>query len=213
MSVILSIASLSVNAIRMYFNRQKVEQLDRTIHQNDQIIAFEKYKYNQNKASLLQQANQYLHDGIYSSNINAKKDFLNKAYDIYTSLCLLPHYEKMPDDTVFDNEELISHGFYGRFCYFGILNDYTNSTIQVYECAVMFPHEAIKLFDSSFFPKIDCSQLSELCENLYRIKHYKPLEGIYRDLPPNMAKPLIEMQIEKYKDSFNNVLITLKKDV
>lgn len=210
MSIIISIASLSVGAVRTYFSRQKVEQLNRIIQQNDQIVAFEKYKYNQKKVSLLQQANQHLHDGLYSSNVDVKKDMLNKAYDVYTNLCLLPRYEKMPDDTDFDNEELISHGFYGRFCYFGILNDYINSAIQIYECAVMFPHEAIKLFDSSFFPTIDCSQLSELCENLYRIEHYKPLEGIYKDIPPNMAKPLIEMQIDKYKDNFNQILKTLK---
>jgi hypothetical protein len=132
------------------------------------------------------------------------------AYRDYTSLSTLPKNEVLPDGTYVDNEDFICKGLWGRFLYFGILKEFRTSAIQVYECALRFPNQAIKLFDSSFFPQIDCSQLSELCENLERINHNKPLIGLYENMPYNMAKALIEMQIKKYKDEFMEILTSLK---
>lgn len=205
-----TIASLSIKAVNAYFSKKQAEQLQQIIDQNERLISFRIYQHTEQKRILLQQANRFLVDAQYSDCIDTRKTLLDKAFTIYSQLIAIPKFENMPDGTVFNNCEFISGGYYGRFCYFGIVKDYTNSTIQVYECAAMFPDSATKLFNSSFFPNIDYSQLTELCINLDNIEHYKPLTGIYNGIPDNMAKPLIELQMEKYQAYFQSMLSILK---
>lgn len=211
MSLFISIANLSVKAVGVYFKQKETEQLSKIIKQNEGLMEFQKYQHIEQKKSILQQANRMLNDGLYSQNQSLRKELLNNAFMLYTQLISLPPMEKMPDETSFDNREFISKGYYGRFCYFGINSDFTNSTIQVYECAILYPEKAVCLFEPSFFPRIDCSQLSELCENLNHAIHYQPLIGLYKGIPENMAKPLIEMQIKKYIQQFHSILSSLKK--
>ncbi len=212
MSASIAIASLSIKAINTYFNSKEEKVLREISKQNEELIALNIYQYNQNKISILQRANQEMHDGVLCSDPFQRKNILMAAYQDYTSLCVLPHKEQLPNGTFINNEELISLGYWGRFLYFGYMNEYRNCAIQVYECAIQFPHRAVKLFKSSFFPQIDCSQLSELCDNIDRISNFQPLLGIYSNIPDNMAKALIEMQINKYKERFEQILTSLNTE-
>lgn len=206
MEPFMAIASLSIKAVNTFFEYNNSKQYSQIIKQNKEIIDFLKNESLHQKYDLLKQANAAMEGALLCQNQNMKEKLLDKAYDYYTKLMNLVLCEEMPDGSYFDNSHLICCGYYGRFYVFGIQKEYKNSTSQVYECASRFPEKAIKIFDQSFFPKIDCSELFELCDNLHRINHYKPAIGIYENIPNNMAKALIEMQIEKYRDKFKQIL-------
>ena len=206
----ITIASLAIKAVEVYCKNQQQYLLNNLLEQNKKILDFEIYKYTEDKRSILRQANKFLDDYSYSSSDSTKCTLLNNAITLYTKLVTLPTKERVSSETILDNSEFICLGYYGRFCCFGMLNDSINSTIQVYECAQYYPHLAVELFDKSFFPKIDCSQLSELCENFNRIEHYESLIGIYEGIPYNMARPLVDRQLSKYKQQFYQILSILK---
>ncbi len=219
MSTIIAIASISIKAINTYFTCKEEEQLRYIAKQNEDMlelqkdmVALQRFQYNQSKLSILNRAKQEMHDGLVCSDPILRKDTLMAAYQDYTLLCNLPMKEQLPDGTQVDNENLLCKGYWGRFIYFGLMNDFRNSAIQVYECALKCPYKAVQMFDSSFFPEVDCSKLSELCENLDRINNYKPLIGLYSNMPKNMAEPLIDMQLKKYKERFTQILKSLKTE-
>lgn len=212
MDPLIAIASLSVKAINTYFNSKKEQLLQQITKQNEELIALSIYQYNQSKMSTLERATQELQDGLICSDPLLRRSTLMSAYQDYTSLSILPLSEQLPNGTYINNEDFISKGYWGRFMYYGFVNEFRNSAIQVYECALRLPRLAVKLFDSSFFPQIDCSLLSELCENLNRIDHYQSPIGLYSNMPDNMAKALIEMQLKKYEEKFTLMLNTLKTE-
>lgn len=184
--------------------------MEEFIAQNEKIIQFKKYEFINRKLEVLRKGERILQDAIYSQNISEKRHLLDSAFMEFTTLANFPLNEQLPDGDIFDNVDFISKGYWGRFYIFGLLNEYRNSTIQVYTCASIFPEKAVELFDNKFFPKIDISSLSTLCDNLRRIKHYEPLNGIYSNIPNNMAKALIEMQMDKYTEKFKEILYQLK---
>lgn len=212
MDPLITIASLSIKAINTYFNSKEEQLLQQISKQNEDLIALSIYQYNQSKTSVLEKAAQELQDGLICSDSLLRRNTLLSAYQDYTSLSILPLTEQLPNGTYINNEDYISKGYWGRFMYFGFVEEFRNSAIQVYECALRLPHHTVRLFDSSFFPQIDCSQLSELCENLNRIDHYKSPIGLYSNIPDNMAKALIVMQLKKYEEKFTQILNLLKTE-
>lgn len=203
-------ASLSIKAVNTYFSQQNNERLGQIIDQNKMVIDYLVRQSTNAKSQLLARAQMELKDGINSSNLKQSKEYLNLAYNHYTELANLPLTEELADGTYHSNENYICQGLYGRFLYFGLIQDIRNATIQVYTCAYSFPHQAINLFDCSFFPKLDNSELSELCVNLDLARRNKPLSGIYSNIPSNMAKALLEMQVDRYRSNFKTILETLK---
>lgn len=130
------IASLSIKAVNTFFEYNKTEQLALLIKNNNSIMEFLKNENMYQKIGLVKQANTIMEDALLCQNQSIKGTLLDKAYDSYTKLINLMISEKMPDDSYFDNSDFICCGYYGRFCVFGILQEYKNSTAQVYECAV-----------------------------------------------------------------------------
>lgn len=210
METVFAIASLAIKAVNLYFQEKKEETLEKISAQNAEIIQFKKYEFINRKFEILKKGEQMLQDARYSQNSSEKRHLLDQAFIEFTTLVNFPLNEKLPDGDLFDNRDFISKGYWGRFYIFGKLNEYRNSTIQVYTCASIFPEKAVELFDNNFFPKIDISALSSLCDNLKRIKQYKPLTGIYSNIPSNMAKALIEIQMDKYTYKFKEILYQLK---
>lgn len=206
-----TLASLSIKAVNAYFNMQTAEKMDKIIAQNQSIINYLVMQNRRDKVVLLNQACMELRDWLICKKSLKDNVSLNLSYDHFTQLANLPLSEKLADDCWHSNEEFISMGLYGRFVYFGLIDDYANATIQVYSCAVSFPRRAVDLFDSSFFPNIDFSSLHELCENLELSQHHKPLKGIYSNIPNNMAEALLQIQIDKYKKHFINILNILNQ--
>lgn len=207
-----TIASLSIKAVNTYFNQQNNEKLGQIIDQNKKVVDYLVRQSTNAKTQLLARAQMELKDGINTSNLKSGEEYLNLAYNHYTELTNLPLVEELADGSYHNNENFICQGIYGRFLYFGLKQDIKNATIQVYTCAYLFPHQAINLFDNSFFPTLDYSELSELCVNLDLARHHKPLKGIYSNIPSNMAEALLEMQVDRYKSNFKSILETLKND-
>ena len=210
METVFTVASLAIKAVNLYFQEKKEEALEKIIAQNEKIIQFKKYEFINRKLEVLRNGERILQDAIYSQNTSEKRHLLDSAFMEFTTLANFPLNEQLPDGELFDNIDFISKGYWGRFYIFGLLNEYRNSTIQVYTCASIFPEKAVELFDNKFFPKLDFSSLSTLCDNLKKIKQYEPLNGIYSNIPSNMAKALIELQMDKYTDKFKEILYQLK---
>lgn len=208
----ITIASLSFRAVNTYFSQQNNERLKQILVQNNKVIDYLIRQSANVKSQLLARAQMELKDSINASNLNSKEEYLNLAYNHYTELANLPLIEELADGSYYSNENFICQGIYGRFLYFGLKQDIKNATIQVYTCAYLFPHQAINIYDSTFFPRLDYSELSDLCVNLDLARHNKPLNGIYSNIPSNMAKALLEMQIDRYKSNFKSILETLKND-
>lgn len=208
----ITLASLSFKAVNTYFSQRNNEKLGQIIDQNKTVIDYLVCQSTNAKSQLLARAQMELKDGINTPNLKSRKEYLNLAYNHYTELANLPLTEELADGTYHSNENFICQGLYGRFLYFGLIQDVKNATIQVYTCAYLFPHQAINLFDCSFFPRLDNSELSELCVNLDLARRNKPLSGIYSNIPSNMAEALLEMQVDRYRSNFKSILETLKND-
>ena len=204
----LKIASLAVTSVKSYFEREHKEELNRQNELLQNKIDVEIKLYKNSLVLKLDKARSHFRDALFATNDFQKTQYLTEAKSIFTELINLPEKEDLNGHCI-DNTSLICSGYYGRFQVFGMLSDYKNGTRQVYECAIKYPAEAVSLFDSSFFPSIDVSSLKELCDNLTRIRNWKPLTGIYADIPNNMAEPLIERQLQKYIESFKQILNTI----
>lgn len=205
---VLKAASMAVVAVKSYFEHQRKEELKR---QNDLIqskIDTEIKLYKNSFDIALNKAKSLLKDAHYATNNILKEQYLSEAKCVYTDLINLPEKEEINGHYI-DNTYLICAGYYGRFQVFGMLNDYKNGTRQIYECAIKFPANAVILFDDTFFPSIDVSSLRELCENMEKLHDGTPLTGIYADIPCNLAHALLERQLNKYIDSFKQILNTI----
>lgn len=204
----LRIASLAVTCVKAYFEQEHKEELKRQNELLQNKIDVEIKLYKNSLVLKLDKARSHFRDALFATNDFQKTQYLTEAKSIFTELINLPEKEDLNGHCI-DNTSLICCGYYGRFQVFGMLSDYKNGTRQVYECAIKYPADAVSLFDNSFFPSIDVSSLTELCDNLTRIRNWKPLTGIYADIPSNMAKPLIERQLQKYIESFKQILNTI----
>ena len=205
---ILKVSSLAVSAVKSYFEYQHKGELKRQNELLQNKIDAEIKLYKNGLVLKLDKAKSLFRDALFATNDFQKTQYLTEAKSIFTELINLPEKEDLNGHCI-DNTSLICSGYYGRFQVFGMLSDYKNGTRQVYECAIRYPANAVSLFDNSFFPSIDVSSLEELCDNLTRIRNWKPLTGIYADIPDNMAKPLIERQLQKYIESFKQILHTI----
>lgn len=154
METTFKIASLAVKAVNLYFQAKKEEKLEKIIAQNEKIIQFKKYEFVNRKLEILRKGECILRDATYSQTISEKRHLLDSAFMEFTTLANFPLNEQLPDGEVFDNIDFISKGYWGRFYIFGLLNEYRNSTIQVYTCASIFPEKAVELFDNKFFSRI-----------------------------------------------------------
>lgn len=209
---IYEIAKLSIVAVRLYFTHKRIEQQkggnelqEKILENQNKLIDIEIRKYQNRYKLILEKGVQLLNDAKYAADDSLQKQYLLTALQLFTEIIGVNPSECVAD-TLIDNSELIARGFYGRFVSFGLLDDYKNSTRQVYECAYRFPSYAVNLFDKSFFPTVDVSSLKEICENIIRAKKSEELIGIYSQLPANMALPLLERQLDKYKKNFVEIL-------
>lgn len=209
---VLTIASLAVKSVNIYFNKRQFKELEAIRISHEKLIKFEIDKYAQEKQQLLNQANTYFADALTSSSSVVRNESFALAKSLYTQLTCLPVIENLANDCQVDNSNLICEGYWGRFNYFGVMKDYRNSTIQVYKSAVTFPSIAVTMFDSSFFPRLDASELIDLCDNLNKAKRGEDLIGIYKGIPSNMAKSLLESQLQKFEKHFSSILNNLQNE-
>ena len=211
---IIPIIQLGIRAVSAYFGQKKTAEINRYNTLTLQILQFEKYKLMDSRMNLLRCSQRHWDDAMMASSSESRSISLQHVNQYYVQLIDLPQNESLPgDDQSYDNTPLISAGYWGRFNYFGLLNDYNNSLRQVYECAVRYPSIATKIFDSSFFPKFDVSEFRDLCNDLDSLNecgHIKTKSSIYARLPIIQASALIKLQIEEFQSKCKDILNSLK---
>lgn len=127
-------------------DKNKEKQMIDVIESIERIENDSNASTNNQNIIIAKQGMRHLIDGLNSNVDHVKKNEFLLARNRFNTLI---HIEP----NKIDNNNLICVGYWGNFMYFNQLGDYTNSLIQIYECAQKYPRNSIKMFPIEFFSK------------------------------------------------------------
>jgi hypothetical protein len=171
------------------------------------------YVIRQKRLNAMELSKRHIMDAFLASSEESRKISIEGASSILAELVDLPVDEQMPGEEVeYNNRPLISWGYWGRFCIFCLLNDNRNALRQVYECSSKYPEISVNLFDPSLFPKLTDYTIVELCQfdSMLTSGRDLPSTCIYHTLPNNLAKSLINISINEFKQACTDILVQIE---
>lgn len=135
----------------------------------------------------------HLLDGMNSKKKKVQNTSFALAYNEFTKLVSFDNSSPIErtQETI-GRANYICVGYWGNFHYFTLIDDKQSAAIQVYECALRYPRQAVSIFPTSFF-KHDFHKLIEGLEK--EISHLRYRFGEFQRLESTM------MELERYMQS------------